>query len=52
MPYEPNEVEARALKKEEEFIRFFVDDDALFRESEKEALENMKRNSGRLKREK
>lgn len=51
MAYEPNEVEARMLKKEEEFLRFYAENDLAFQESEKEALENMKANSGRLKHE-
>ncbi len=51
MLYESNEVEARMLKKEEAFLRFYAENDHDFRVSEKEALERMKRYSGRLKHE-
>ena len=43
MSYEPNEVEARGLKKEERFLRFFAGDLEAFQESEKEALDEAKR---------
>ena len=49
MPYESVEVEARGLKKEEAFLDFFSQNDDLFQESEKEALDEMKRHSGRMK---
>lgn len=52
MPYEPNEVEARMLKKTEDAMHFFIDNVEAWQESKKEALETMKANSGRLKKEK
>ena len=51
MPCKLVECRKRLLKKDDDFLRFYAEDESAFQESEKKALENMKRNSGRLKRE-
>lgn len=55
MGYEPDQTAMRQERKEkdnEAFLTFFSENDELYKKSEKEALENLKKNSRRLKREK
>ena len=55
MGYEPDQIAMRQERKEkdnEAFLTFFSENDELYKKSEKEALENLKKNSRRLKREK
>lgn len=57
-PYEPHQTAMRQQRKEKDieegnkFLRFFAEDLEAFRKSQKKALDEMKRHSRRLKKEK